>query len=1062
LGEGGNGSGTDSVNPSDSNFDLLLPRYADKVSLDMIGATDKISHFLDRCRFRLIGFELVSGGALIVSGLIGLLLAVFLGLLIFEEPNWLRWIARLGFVSGALTILVFYGYLPFKRWRNQTRVAREIESRLIRMPSDFVIKELELVSVVQFETRKSKGVSSELVSAHADNVYRILSKYTPQELVSAKRTSWPLALFFMSLFLLVLINALASSSLARTLDFVWRDQSASLVLDGIRQPSWIGDIDLVYHYPDYTGREKKKVAGSDGKIMALPGTQVEISARADRNIENATLEVDSQAIPLKIDGGKQLSGELVVMKPGSYRFKLEDEQANILEENPPRTIGVEKDRPPVVRLLSPEQDKIVQKNAAIDIAYRARDDFGVQEIRLVYRISNQIGTQQSKLLEKLPAATRKLGLRKYRWELAMLDLAPGETVQFYIEADDNDSVSGPKVGRSTTRGIKVFSAVEHHEKLMGLVRQYWELLLTGLANSLKLQTEKDIKSKHSKDLYEQAAVTRQQGFDLFVKLTKDEIASKPLVQAIDNINRGLGRMQDRLENIVNLTHSQKVISAYLLRMLRAHLGSRVPRLERDVLYLEDLIDLARLDDLDQIARELEAARQRLKQLLDQYTRAPSEEVRRQIEAEIARLKEKVARLMARQREVLKGIRDEYLNPEALAKMMSENDLMGSLDKIQKLMNEGNTDQIQKELSKLDRQLQQLQAEILRSRAKFGQDKYAELAQQFMKVQSELNAISEAQQKAKSQTNEIKKRFLDRLEKRSAQKLKNLFAKLSKKLNEVNQQLGDIPVRGLDNYTREDLQNSLQKSKLLKMLLDAVDVAGSLDAARDLVYEVDSFQRSLSYLARVQQSKAKRKKIEAARDKVGKALKGAEYILEQLEKVIPSPQKLLGKKDLQKLSKLSEQQSQLRQKLEGLKKQMQKINKSAPIFGEDAMGRLDRSGSAMQRASSELGRRRPSKAHPHQQVAAEELEGLKKMIKKSCKGGGSGGIPLPIGESAGQGSGMNDGGFGGKVQEKQVELPGPEDSQSSKEFRKALLEGMKDPVPQDYRQQVKKYYEELVK
>ena len=68
------------------------------------------------------------------------------------------------------------------------------------------------------------------------------------------------------------------------------------------------------------------------------------------------------------------------------------------------------------------------------------------------------------------------------------------------------------------------------------------------------------------------------------------------------------------------------------------------------------------------------------------------------------------------------------------------------------------------------------------------------------------------------------------------------------------------------------------------------------------------------------------------------------------------------------------------------------------------------------------------------------------------------MPLPMGMGMGGGSG----GGGGDVSYRPVEIPGPDEYEPPEAFRKALLEGMKDPVPEAYRQQVRRYYEELVK
>jgi hypothetical protein len=61
-----------------------------------------------------------------------------------------------------------------------------------------------------------------------------------------------------------------------------------------------------------------------------------------------------------------------------------------------------------------------------------------------------------------------------------------------------------------------------------------------------------------------------------------------------------------------------------------------------------------------------------------------------------------------------------------------------------------------------------------------------------------------------------------------------------------------------------------------------------------------------------------------------------------------------------------------------------------------------------------------------------------------------------------GRGTDQGGPGRDINRNDVEIPGPEEYQPPEAFRKALLEGMKDAVPEDFEQLVKRYYEELVK
>jgi hypothetical protein len=52
--------------------------------------------------------------------------------------------------------------------------------------------------------------------------------------------------------------------------------------------------------------------------------------------------------------------------------------------------------------------------------------------------------------------------------------------------------------------------------------------------------------------------------------------------------------------------------------------------------------------------------------------------------------------------------------------------------------------------------------------------------------------------------------------------------------------------------------------------------------------------------------------------------------------------------------------------------------------------------------------------------------------------------------------------GGRTDKEPVKIPGADEYKAPKEFRQDLLEAMKRAAPPEYKDQVKRYYEELVK
>ena len=1027
-----------------------------------------IKKFLAHCRRRLMGLEVLAGVSLIAGALFGAIILSGLLMLVVEPFGWIRVVFLVIFVLIAGFCLFWYMLRPGLVYRKETLLSREVERRL------FSANQLELVSAVQLEgllpqIELETNVSPELVKAHLNDVASELSGLNPKKVISVRRLRPPMTLSGLLLVGLVMFALLWPSSFASGMEFLFDSQTHIAGYVDHSEPPWVGDIQLNYQYPAYTGRSNRVVEGTDGSIVALPGTKVTINSRAERKIAKARFKLKDGTLPLAVSNDVFLAGDLVVMKPDRYWFDLEDSNGQAWTDQLGHPIGIEVDRPPQVNLTKPNKDLVIQEQDALDLMYDAKDDFGLGEIRLVYRITGRASKEQRRVLNKKAKGTRKVSRRSFRWDLATLNLEAGDRVQFYIEATDNDTVLGPKSGRSATCNLKVFAAEEHHDELMQQAQLLWEKLLSGLADVLDLEPHvaklTAIDLDDYRKIYKKTEAFLAETALLQTELYKDKLIFEPLVLAFENTRQRLTALQANLRAITNRSarghDAPQIIESYLA----SHRTRRINRIERDVLYLEDLLDMVRLEELDRLAKDMARTRERLAELMKKYAQARSEEVRQQIEDEIARLKEKIAKLLARQREVLKGIRDEYLNPDALKKMMSDRDMLGALDRIQKLMNEGKVDQAMAELEKLQQQLGQMQNALDQARQKYGAGKYDELAKELAKTLGELNMITETQRKLLDSTQQIRDRLFEKMKQKSLAKLKKKFAALRKKLAKVTEKITSVPEGQPDRFSGRYREHALQQARMLDMALDSLNVAGALEAAEKLTQATARMAREMENAAKFEgQYDPKRRKTLAKYQKSSvEARAGSQEILDELRKFMPDPNKHLSKNDQKNLQQLGKQQAELKQKLRGLQMQMQKINEGAPIFGQDAMGRMQRGNSFMQRAAGSLGKKRPGKACPDQQGALSELEGLKEAMQKSCqKGSSGGGMPMPMGSSRGRGQGRDMGGPGGNPLEQDVELPTPDDYEPPEAFRRALLDGMKDPIPHDFEAQVKRYYEELVK
>ena len=203
------------------------------------------------------------------------------------------------------------------------------------------------------------------------------------------------------------------------------------------------------------------------------GTEVEIHTVADRDVTRAALVRGKTVLPLKVEGrpvpsrGSWWSTAAAPTTSASSTGKGET-----VAQGAPPAITVKPDAYPHVQLavVGHDEDQIeVRDQDHLDLSWHASDDFGLTELALVYRIQ---GAKKKRVVLHHPA-DRPRDQGRTAWDLTTLHLGPGDRVAFFLEALDDDAVSGPKRGVSKTRDLKVFSAAEHDRKPTAEVDKLW-------------------------------------------------------------------------------------------------------------------------------------------------------------------------------------------------------------------------------------------------------------------------------------------------------------------------------------------------------------------------------------------------------------------------------------------------------------------------------------------------------------------------------------------------------------------------------------------------------------
>ncbi len=206
-----------------------------------------------------------------------------------------------------------------------------------------------------------------------------------------------------------------------------------------------------------------------GHIRGLVGTQVHLKAVVNKPLEFANLRVKDQP-PVKVplsNNGRKLEIDFVISEAGVYSwwFDLRDLEGFENANAPRYEIRGIADLVPDVWIDEPPRDEDVTPTAMVPIKVGAKDDMGLREIRLQYKI----GSDDKTPFTAIPLFDGKDRPQQhaveYKWELGGLKLQPGREITFHAEALDDYNLEGAHVGRSITRKLTIVSPEEKTSEL---------------------------------------------------------------------------------------------------------------------------------------------------------------------------------------------------------------------------------------------------------------------------------------------------------------------------------------------------------------------------------------------------------------------------------------------------------------------------------------------------------------------------------------------------------------------------------------------------------------------
>lgn len=264
----------------------------------------------------------------------------------------------------------------------------------------------------------------------------------------------------------------------------------------------VKDLEIWATTPAYAGgrREKK----NPGDLILLAGSTLDLSITSTKPLaltrtlqgsgegqsrivfvgqNNTRTGVAALTRSLSPEQSALATGKAIAIPPATTGFMVYLVDADGLESKDPvlHRLDVIPDRSPRLVILAPTlKEEVVTRSAQIRIALEAEDDVALAHLRLCYSLkspgSEMAGPLRTIELNVLSTASdSRLFRGYYPWSLPSIGPLPeGTVIEWYIEATDNNTLTGPGVTRS-----------EPFLTRIGTEDQVRDLLMTRLAGAMQ-------------------------------------------------------------------------------------------------------------------------------------------------------------------------------------------------------------------------------------------------------------------------------------------------------------------------------------------------------------------------------------------------------------------------------------------------------------------------------------------------------------------------------------------------------------------------------------------------
>lgn len=232
-------------------------------------------------------------------------------------------------------------------------------------------------------------------------------------------------------------------------------------------------------FPAYTGL--KPAQRGLGDLSLLAGSVLSLKGTATKDLQAAGVKLvgveQELALQVNAQQPREFTGQFKIPAKGLTGFQIQLFDRDDMESRDSAVYRVDilPDKVPVVKLTYPDRkEELLTRHATMIVGFDATDDFEIAKVRLKYKVDTvDNGAEKAVELdldEQRPQRIR----RRHEWNLGTFTpaLSEGSVIEYWIEVEDANNVTGPGVGSTDHQLARIVSESEKRADLLNRAGDY--------------------------------------------------------------------------------------------------------------------------------------------------------------------------------------------------------------------------------------------------------------------------------------------------------------------------------------------------------------------------------------------------------------------------------------------------------------------------------------------------------------------------------------------------------------------------------------------------------------